>query len=42
MKKNKEDKEKEDILYCFKYKCKRCPKDKECEEKQKQQVKLKK
>lgn len=22
---------KEDIYYCFRYKCKRCPKNKECE-----------
>lgn len=26
---------KENLYYCFKYKCKRCPKNKECEEKEK-------
>jgi len=26
---------KDDIYYCFRYQCKRCPKQKECEEKNK-------
>ncbi len=26
---------KDDIYFCFKYRCKRCPKAKECEEKEK-------
>ena len=24
----------EDLYYCFRYKCKRCPKQRECEERQ--------
>lgn len=34
MKKDKKE-SLEEIYYCFRYKCKRCPKQRECEEEQK-------
>ena len=32
-------KNKKDIYYCFRYKCKRCPKQKECEQETKKEQK---
>ena len=41
MKKEKEDRL-EEIYFCFRYRCKRCPKARECEEKLKKEKSWKK